>query len=74
MTDRVAPLARAAPFPLEDLMSILAPATSTALTDGNGDVAQDLLRLPAGHFRTALADPRGQWVRLGDQAENVVAS
>jgi N6-adenosine-specific RNA methylase IME4 len=61
MTDRVAPLARAAPFPLEDLMSILAPATSTALTDGNGDVAQDLLRLPAGHFRTALADPAWQF-------------
>jgi N6-adenosine-specific RNA methylase IME4 len=39
-------------------MSILeAPATSTAFTDRTGDITQDLLRLPAGHFYTMLADP-----------------
>jgi len=28
-----------------------------AITDSVGDIAQDLLRLPAGRFRTVLADP-----------------
>ena len=36
-------------------------ATSTAFTDSVGDIAQDLLRLPAGHFHTVLADPPWQF-------------
>jgi N6-adenosine-specific RNA methylase IME4 len=31
--------------------------TPTAFADGAGDIAQDLLQLPAGRFCTALADP-----------------
>jgi N6-adenosine-specific RNA methylase IME4 len=33
------------------------PATATAVTDSVGDIRANLLRLPAGHFRTVLADP-----------------
>ena len=32
-------------------------ATPAAFTDSVGDIAQDLLRLPANHFHTVLADP-----------------
>jgi N6-adenosine-specific RNA methylase IME4 len=44
-------------------MSILeAPAISTALANGSaGDIAQGLMQSPAGHFRTALADPAWQF-------------
>jgi N6-adenosine-specific RNA methylase IME4 len=31
--------------------------TPAAFTDSIGNIVQDLLQLPAGHFRTALADP-----------------
>jgi N6-adenosine-specific RNA methylase IME4 len=37
----------------------LAPA---AFTDSVGDIAQDLLQLPAGHFRTVLADPPWRFI------------
>jgi N6-adenosine-specific RNA methylase IME4 len=37
------------------------PATPLALADVVGDVEQDLLRLAAGHFHTALADPPWQF-------------
>jgi N6-adenosine-specific RNA methylase IME4 len=43
-------------------MSILeAPATPTAFADGVGDIEQGLRRLPAGRFRTVLADPAWQF-------------
>jgi N6-adenosine-specific RNA methylase IME4 len=35
--------------------------TPTALTNSDSDIAQDLLRLPAGHFGTVLADPAWQF-------------
>jgi N6-adenosine-specific RNA methylase IME4 len=35
--------------------------TPTVLTDSGSDIAQDLLRLPAGHFRTVLGDPAWQF-------------
>jgi hypothetical protein len=34
---------------------------ATAFIDRAGDIAQDLLQLPADHFRTALADPPWQF-------------
>jgi N6-adenosine-specific RNA methylase IME4 len=36
-------------------------ATPAAFTDSVGDIAQDLLRLPANHFCTVLADPPWQF-------------
>jgi N6-adenosine-specific RNA methylase IME4 len=36
-------------------------ASTLACTDSIGDIASDLRRLPAGHFRTVLADPPWQF-------------